>query len=385
MKAISQPDHPRFDEIEALHQEIGRLPEKISLPTVILCTHLEGHSHAEAARVLQCPAGTVSIRVSRAKDLLRDRLTRRGLAFATVASSALALSESAAAATANAMPLGLAESTIKAAMQVAAGNALTAGTVSAAVSQLTGGALRTMTLQRITIAAALVVTTGSAASGIALLATGQPAAFNSISGQAATTPKKDQDPPDQKPKQGFDENAIAQARIQSVNNLKFLALAFHNLAQMNDPTSFPPAAIRSKDGKPLLSWRVAALPYLEQKPLYDKFHLDEPWDSPHNKALLKEITSRNLRPRASHRRAASFDILPSVHGPRAPCLRASEARLWPRSRTVPPIRSWSWRPAPMPWTKPEDIEYDKKKPLPQARALIRRRFPRRWPTARWGF
>ena len=47
----------------------------------------------------------------------------------------------------------------------------------------------------------------------------------------------------------------------------------------------PRQAIYSKDGKPFLSWRVALLPYLEQIPLYNKFKLDEPWDSPHNKAL----------------------------------------------------------------------------------------------------
>ena len=48
-------------------------------------------------------------------------------------------------------------------------------------------------------------------------------------------------------------------------------------------------------GSRFLSWRVALLPYLDmaagriQHPLYDKFHLDEPWDSPHNKTLLGEI------------------------------------------------------------------------------------------------
>jgi hypothetical protein len=44
---------------------------------------------------------------------------------------------------------------------------------------------------------------------------------------------------------------------------------------MSEFHNFPPAAIR-KDGKPLLSWRVALLPYLDQQALYEKFHLDEP-------------------------------------------------------------------------------------------------------------
>lgn len=43
------------------------------------------------------------------------------------------------------------------------------------------------------------------------------------------------------------------------------------------------------EGKPLLSWRVHILPYLEQKELYNQFHLDEPWDSPHNLSLIPQM------------------------------------------------------------------------------------------------
>ncbi|MBV9126015.1 MAG: DUF1559 domain-containing protein, partial [Planctomycetes bacterium] len=75
-------------------------------------------------------------------------------------------------------------------------------------------------------------------------------------------------------------------RIQSINNLKQIALAFHS---MNDTYNFmPPAAICGKDGRPLLSWRVAILPYIEQQNLYNQFRLDEPWDSPTNKKLLAQ-------------------------------------------------------------------------------------------------
>ena len=86
MKATSKPDAPRFEELEALHQEIGRLPEKYRA-VVVLC-HLEGCTHDEAARCLKCPTGTVSVRVSRARELLRGRLARRGLAFSTVVGGA---------------------------------------------------------------------------------------------------------------------------------------------------------------------------------------------------------------------------------------------------------------------------------------------------------
>lgn len=57
-----------------------------------------------------------------------------------------------------------------------------------------------------------------------------------------------------------------------------------------------PAAIVDGDGKPLLSWRVAILPYLEQDELYRQFHLDEPWDSEHNLKLLPLMPSMYVCP-----------------------------------------------------------------------------------------
>ncbi len=81
--------------------------------------------------------------------------------------------------------------------------------------------------------------------------------------------------------------AVAVEAAESTNNLKQLGMAMHAYHDAND--RFPPAASRSKDGKPLLSWRVAILPYIEQQFLYDKFKLDEPWDSEHNKKLIAEI------------------------------------------------------------------------------------------------
>jgi hypothetical protein len=79
----------------------------------------------------------------------------------------------------------------------------------------------------------------------------------------------------------------AASRAQSANNLKQLAIAMHNF---NDSTGqLPPAVVYDRDGKPLYSWRVLLLPYIEQNQLYTEFHLDEPWDSPHNKPLLARM------------------------------------------------------------------------------------------------
>jgi prepilin-type processing-associated H-X9-DG protein len=78
----------------------------------------------------------------------------------------------------------------------------------------------------------------------------------------------------------------AARRAQCVNNLKQIGLACHNFHSASNAL---PQNYTDKDGKPILSWRVALLPYLEQQELFNKFKLDEPWDSPNNKPLLAEM------------------------------------------------------------------------------------------------
>jgi hypothetical protein len=75
----------------------------------------------------------------------------------------------------------------------------------------------------------------------------------------------------------------------TTNNLKQIGLAMHN--HHDTLKRFPAPATLNPDGKPLLSWRVALLPYLETggQQLYERFHLDEPWDSPHNKTLIAKM------------------------------------------------------------------------------------------------
>jgi hypothetical protein len=84
---------------------------------------------------------------------------------------------------------------------------------------------------------------------------------------------------------------VRESAIRSVcsNNEKQIILAIHNY-NASHKDAFPPAYSTSPDGKPLLSWRVLILPYLDQQgSLYKEFHLDEPWDSPHNRALIARM------------------------------------------------------------------------------------------------
>jgi hypothetical protein len=78
------------------------------------------------------------------------------------------------------------------------------------------------------------------------------------------------------------------AQAQMVNNLKQIGIAFLNYEATY--RRLPLHAIYSQDGKtPLLSWRVAILPYIEGTDLYNQFKLDEPWDSAHNKKLIAKM------------------------------------------------------------------------------------------------
>lgn len=79
----------------------------------------------------------------------------------------------------------------------------------------------------------------------------------------------------------------AARRNQAMNTLKMIELALLNYEAAHK--SYPPHAIYSDDGRPLLSWRVAILPYIEEQALYEQFHLDEPWDSEHNQRLIAQM------------------------------------------------------------------------------------------------
>ncbi len=76
-------------------------------------------------------------------------------------------------------------------------------------------------------------------------------------------------------------------RGMCIQNLETIANAMRAYAK--DYGSFPPPARLAPDGTPLHSWRVLLLPYLNQRELFEKFRLDEPWSSQHNQALVFDM------------------------------------------------------------------------------------------------
>jgi hypothetical protein len=152
-------------------------------------------------------------------------------------------------------------------------------------------------------------------------------------------------------------------RTIASNNLRQIALAMHKYHDANG--HLPDAAIRDQNGRPLLSWRVALLPYLEQEELYKQFKLDEPWDSPHNKKLLAKMPPVYMMPDRpaklgmtyfqvlTARPSAAYDpkTCPLFGGPKP----LSFAQVTDgTSNTLLIVEAAQ----AVPWTKPEDVLYD---------------------------
>ena len=144
-----------------LDEEIQRLPEKYRLP-VILC-YFENRTNTEAARLLNCPRGTIATRLARARDRLRVRLTQRGVTL-SAGGVALALSQEAVPA---AVPGVLVQATVRASL-VAAGAPIVVG-VTAQAALLAQGGMRMMAFAKLKVVLALTLTAGVIGSGSGVL------------------------------------------------------------------------------------------------------------------------------------------------------------------------------------------------------------------------
>jgi RNA polymerase sigma-70 factor (ECF subfamily) len=150
----------RLDAAPILHEEVGRLPEKYRTP-LILC-YFEGLTHDQAASQLGWPVGTVRSRLAKARDRLRPRLLRRG-----VAPSVAILGATGRAEAVTAVPAALVSAAVG--TTVRAGGV---GMVPAAVAALAGTTLREMTFMKAaTIVFGLVATTLVSTAGVGYIAT----------------------------------------------------------------------------------------------------------------------------------------------------------------------------------------------------------------------
>ena len=161
----------------------------------------------------------------------------------------------------------------------------------------------------------------------------------------------------------------AAAGLIRSNDLKHLAFAMLTFAEGGN--RLPPAAICDlQTGKPLLSWRVALLPYLEQQKLYQEFKLNEPWDSPHNIKLLRRMPRIYADEGAEPGTTTTFfrvvvgkGTVFEPFGDRPPSgVRVTDI-LDGTSNTLLIAEAAE----AVPWTKPDELIYDPTGPLPRFR------------------
>lgn len=153
----------------------------------------------------------------------------------------------------------------------------------------------------------------------------------------------------------------ASERSQSANNLKQIGLAFHNFYETY--RQFPNST-KSPDPshKHPVSWRVMILPYIEQIELYQAYRFDEPWDGPNNMKLLAKMPKIYRHPDAAiDSTESNYAILVGNETIFPPNKALKFAEITDgTSNTIMVVESKK----SIPWTKPEDIEYAKDKPVP---------------------
>jgi len=163
-------------------------------------------------------------------------------------------------------------------------------------------------------------------------------------------------------------------RATSMNNLGQIALAMR--FYYSTAKHFPPPASRAPDGKPLLSWRVAILQYTEYEKLYREFHLDEPWDSPHNKSLIERMPVIFHSPKSKAAKGLTNYLVPVGGG-----------ALYSSSEDKPTLKDISDGEShtimlvevddqhAVTWTKPDDMPFDPQDPKKGIGSVYREGFP----------
>jgi RNA polymerase sigma factor (sigma-70 family) len=170
-KATDRPGGLKsLDDLDSvLHEEIGRLPEKYRRP-LVLC-YLQGLTHDQTADQLGWPVGTVRSRLAWARDRLRTRLTRRGVAPSILPvgllGSGLTWNPPLASVS---VPAVLAEATVRGALSVSSGNAALAGIVSAEAVALMRGVLQSMITTKLILLTTTVFIAGLITTGAGLMA-----------------------------------------------------------------------------------------------------------------------------------------------------------------------------------------------------------------------
>jgi hypothetical protein len=168
----------------------------------------------------------------------------------------------------------------------------------------------------------------------------------------------------------LDPQEAAAKESRSRNNLKQLMLAMYNYHDIH--AHFPPAVVIGPDGKTPHSWRVELLPILDEGALYKQYRLNEPWDSPHNKLLLRQIPDVFRTPFDDSKSTNSGYY--ALVGPGT----VFEGTKGIRVRDITDGTSFTFAlveaKRDIPWTKPADIPFAPDKPVPQFGGFVKGHF-----------
>ncbi|MBN1912104.1 MAG: DUF1559 domain-containing protein [Pirellulales bacterium] len=160
---------------------------------------------------------------------------------------------------------------------------------------------------------------------------------------------------------GLRDAREAARRARSANNMRQLGLALLNHESAHK--QFPARANFDAQGKPLLSWRVHILPYIEQQGLYERFHLDEPWDSPHNKKLIPLMPIVFQNPSAPVKPGMASYLAPVGPGLMFEGKKVRRIREITDGTAHTILLLEADPDKAVEWTKPDDWNYDPKNPL----------------------
>jgi hypothetical protein len=158
---------------------------------------------------------------------------------------------------------------------------------------------------------------------------------------------------------GLDKKPV----LTTESKLRVIGLALQNYADLYG--HYPPAVARSPDGKPLYSWRVALLPFVEEDALYRKLNLKEAWDHPDNKALLERVPPFLAMAEDDPARSATgtrFQVLRGKGGVFEEGAKVTRSHVTDGlSNTVTVVEAGD----PVPWAAPRDVAYQPGDPLPK--------------------
>ena len=173
---------------------------------------------------------------------------------------------------------------------------------------------------------------------------------------ASPIPKDDEPPP------------VTEKHLKdSQKNLREIGVACHNYYSTYGHL---PIDIADKDGKPLLSWRVLILPHVGEEQLFKSFKFDEPWDGEHNKKLIEKMPKIyapiRVKAAAGMTYYQTFTGKDALFGPGKLLLKLAPSIPDGTSNTGMVFEAGE----PVVWTKPQDMPFDAKNPLPKLGGLF---------------